>query len=205
MSFGDSPLVNPSPVLPSSSNSFNQPPINPSDDSSSPYYLHPSDNPGALLVSEIFNGENYVAWSRSIVIALTVKNKVQFIDGSIVSPSIDQLVKHTAWLRANNLVLSWLMNSISKEIRNSLLFVVSAVDLWTELKVRYLRSDGPRVFQLEKSLSCISQGALSVTEYFTIGHFQHALVARWQHALVNFSTFYKSDSNLIMYSNSWWG
>ncbi|RVW78001.1 Retrovirus-related Pol polyprotein from transposon TNT 1-94 [Vitis vinifera] len=167
MSFGDSPLVNPSPVLPSSSNSFNQPPINPSDDSSSPYYLHPSDNPGALLVSEIFNGENYVAWSRSIVIALTVKNKVQFIDGSIVSPSIDQLVKHTAWLRANNLVLSWLMNSISKEIRNSLLFVVSAVDLWTELKVRYLRSDGPRVFQLEKSLSCISQGALSVTEYFS--------------------------------------
>ncbi|GFZ08846.1 hypothetical protein Acr_20g0006540 [Actinidia rufa] len=45
------------------------------DDSSSPYYLHPSDNPGTLLVSEIFNGENYVAWSRSIVIALTVKNK----------------------------------------------------------------------------------------------------------------------------------
>ncbi|XP_057962256.1 uncharacterized protein LOC131153819 [Malania oleifera] len=140
--------------------------VNPSDDSSSPYYLHPSDNPGALLVSEIFNGENYVAWSRSIIIALTVKNKVQFIDGSIVSPPSDQFVKHTVWLRANNLVLSWLMNYISKEIRNSLLFVVSAVDLWNELKVRYLRSDGPRVFHLEKSLSCINQGTLSVTEYF---------------------------------------
>ncbi|RVW46042.1 hypothetical protein CK203_068652 [Vitis vinifera] len=75
MSSGDSPLVNPSSMHPSSSNSFNQPPINPSDDSSSSYYLHPSDNPGALLVSEIFNGENYVAWSHSIVIALTVKNK----------------------------------------------------------------------------------------------------------------------------------
>ena len=73
MSSGDSPLVNPSPVHPSSSNYFNQPPINSSDDSSSPYYLHPSDNPSALLVSEIFNGENYAAWSRLIVIALTVK------------------------------------------------------------------------------------------------------------------------------------
>ena len=131
MSSADLPPVNPSPVNPSSFNSFpfNHPPINPSDDSSSPYYLHPSDNPGTLLVSEIFNGENYVAWSRSIVIALTVKNKVQFTDGSIVSPSTDQIFRHTAWLRANNLVLSWLMNSISKEIRNSLLFVVSAVDL----------------------------------------------------------------------------
>ncbi|XP_057962271.1 uncharacterized protein LOC131153837 [Malania oleifera] len=49
--------------------------INLSDDSSSPYYLHPSDNPGALLVSEIFSGDNYIAWSRSITIALTVKNK----------------------------------------------------------------------------------------------------------------------------------
>ena len=116
MSSGDSPLVNPSSMHPSSSNSFNQPPINPSDDSSSPYYLHPSDNPNALLVLEIFNGENYVAWSCSIIIALTVKNKVQFIDGSIVSPFTGQLVKHTAWLRANNPVLSWLMNCISKEI-----------------------------------------------------------------------------------------
>ena len=74
MSSGDSPLVNPSPVHPSF-NSFNQPPINPSDDSSSPYYLHPRDNLGALLVLEIFNGENCIAWSRSIVIALTVKKQ----------------------------------------------------------------------------------------------------------------------------------
>ena len=73
MSSGDSPFVNPSSMHPSSSKSFNQPLINPSDDSSSPYYLHPSDNLGALLVSEIFNGENCVAWSSSIVIALSVK------------------------------------------------------------------------------------------------------------------------------------
>ncbi|XP_042977221.1 uncharacterized protein LOC122308118 [Carya illinoinensis] len=90
---------------------------NPSDDSSSSYYLHPSDNPGALLVSEIFSGDNYVAWSRSITIALTVKNKVAFIDGSLPQPNPANVRLKTAWLRANNLVLSWLMNSIAKEIR----------------------------------------------------------------------------------------
>ncbi|KAF5459711.1 hypothetical protein F2P56_019633, partial [Juglans regia] len=141
--------------------------INPSDDSSSPYYLHPSDNPGALLVSEIFTGDNYIAWSRSITIALTVKNKAVFIDGTILAPPVNQSILHTAWLRANNLVLSWLMNSISKDIRNSLLYVASAVDLWKELKTRYLRSDGPRVFHLEKSLSSITQDSLSITEYFS--------------------------------------
>ncbi|KAF5471039.1 hypothetical protein F2P56_011514 [Juglans regia] len=147
-------------------NSTNSIVLNPSDDSSSPYYLHPSDNHGALLVLEIFNGDNYVAWSCLITIALTVKNKVAFIDGSITSPSTSQLVSHITWLRATNLVLSWLMNSISKDIRNNLLYVVSTADLWNELKTRYLRSDGPRVFHLEISLSYINQGSLSVTEYF---------------------------------------
>ncbi|KAF5471727.1 hypothetical protein F2P56_008500 [Juglans regia] len=143
-------------------------PTNPSDDSSSPYYLHPSDNPGSLLDSEIFVGDNYITWSRSITMALTIKNKVAFINGSITAPPTNQHVHHTAWLRANNLVLSWLMNSISKDIRNSLLYVASAVDLWNELKTRYLRSDGPRVFLLEKSLSSITQGSSSITEYFSV-------------------------------------
>ncbi|XP_042961358.1 uncharacterized protein LOC122296040 [Carya illinoinensis] len=141
--------------------------LNPSDDSSSPYYLHPSDNPGSLLVSEIFAGDNYIAWSRSITIALTVKNTIAFIGGSITAPPTTQHLNHTVWLHANNLVLSWLMNSISKDIRNSLLYVASVVDRWNELKTRYLRSDGPRIFHLEKSLNCINRGSSSITEYFS--------------------------------------
>ncbi|XP_057969588.1 uncharacterized protein LOC131158748 [Malania oleifera] len=127
--------------------------INPSDDSSSSYYLHPSDNPGALLVSEISTSDNYIAWSQSITVALTVKNKAAFIDGSILAPPVNQCTLYTAWLRANNLVILWLMNSISKEIRNSLLYVTSTVDLRKELQTRYLRSDGLRVFHLEKQQS----------------------------------------------------
>ncbi|XP_057969403.1 uncharacterized protein LOC131158550 [Malania oleifera] len=126
--------------------------VNPSNDSSSPYFLHLSDNPGSLLVSEIFAGDNYIAWSRSITIALTVKNKVAFVDGSSSVPTTNNRVLHTAWLRANNLVLSWLTNSISKDIRNSLLFVTSAIDLWNELKARYLRSDGPRDHSMKKMI-----------------------------------------------------
>jgi hypothetical protein len=49
------------------------------------------------------------------------------------------------------------MNSIAKDIRSSLLYFTTAFEIWEELRVRYLRSDGPRVFSLEKSLSSISQ------------------------------------------------
>ncbi|XP_057962302.1 uncharacterized protein LOC131153870 [Malania oleifera] len=137
-----------------------------SDDSSSVYYLHSSDNLRALLVSEILNGENYIARSRSISIALTVKNKIAFIDDTVPQSNLGDSRIRIAWLRANNLVLSWLMNFIAKEIHGSLLYFTAACDVWEELETRYLRSDGPRVFTLEKSLSSISQGSRSVTKYF---------------------------------------
>ncbi|KAF5476282.1 hypothetical protein F2P56_008013 [Juglans regia] len=125
---------------------------NPSDDSSSSYYLYPSDNPGALLVFEIFIGENYVAWSRSI----SSSNDFRF---------------RVSWMRANNLILSWLMNSIAKEIHGSLLYFSSAFDIWEELKTSYLQSDGPQIVILEKFFSSISLlyslGSKSVTEYFS--------------------------------------
>ncbi|RVX08728.1 Retrovirus-related Pol polyprotein from transposon RE1 [Vitis vinifera] len=120
------------------SHSSNGPAQNLSDDSSSCYYLHPSDNPGALLVSEIFTGENYIAWSRSMSIALTVKNKIAFVDGSLVQPITNDPRLRVAWLRANNLVLSWLMNSIAKEICGSLLYFTNAFDIWEEFEFKAL-------------------------------------------------------------------
>lgn len=38
----------------------------PADDPTHPMYLHPSDSPGSILVSEPLNGNNYLDWSRSM-------------------------------------------------------------------------------------------------------------------------------------------
>lgn len=50
-------------------------------------FLHLSDNPSALIVSEVFNGDNYTSWSYSISIEQSVKNKSTFTDGSLLAPS----------------------------------------------------------------------------------------------------------------------
>ena len=57
------------------------------DDPLSPYFLHHSDSPGMILVSQLLNGDNYSSWSRSMSIALSVKNKLGFVDGIVVKPS----------------------------------------------------------------------------------------------------------------------
>ena len=71
----------------------------------SPYYLHPIENPATTLVSSVLNSKNYNLWSRSMLTALSAKNKVEFVDGSIQGyPSNHTL--YTIWKRCNNMVVS---------------------------------------------------------------------------------------------------
>jgi hypothetical protein len=55
-------------------------------DFSNPYYLHHGDSPGSLLVSQPLAGNNYHTWKRSMSMALSAKNKLGFIDGSLPKP-----------------------------------------------------------------------------------------------------------------------
>ncbi|KAK4732058.1 hypothetical protein R3W88_025046 [Solanum pinnatisectum] len=55
-------------------------------DLSSPLYMHPSDNPGASLVQTPFDGVGYRLWRRSGLRVLSVKNKLDFINGDCKRP-----------------------------------------------------------------------------------------------------------------------
>jgi hypothetical protein len=140
------------------------------DDSSSPYYIHHGDSPGSILVSQLLNGENYHTWNRSMILALTAKNKVGFIDGSIIKPVRATEIVLRAWTRSNNLVISchsWILNSISKDIAESVIYINTAEEMWLDLKDRFSQKNGPRIFQLQKAISAHSQGSMSVSAYYT--------------------------------------
>jgi hypothetical protein len=80
-----------------------------------------------------------------MLIALSAKNKVCFVDGSLPKPS--NLESYfNALVRCNDLVVSWILNSISKEIYNTVIYITSAKDMWQDLKNRYTQKNGPRVF-----------------------------------------------------------
>ncbi|KAF5482367.1 hypothetical protein F2P56_002942 [Juglans regia] len=108
----------------------------PHEDSSSPFFLHHGDSPETLLVTQVLNGENYHTWRRSMSMALTAKNKIRFVDGSILKPSASS-PQFSSWIRCNNMVLSWLLNSLSKEIAASVIYEDSAMSMWCDLKDRF--------------------------------------------------------------------
>ena len=62
------------------------------------YFLHHSDGLGTVLISQVLTRENYASWSRAIAIALLVKNKLGFIDGSIPKPPGTDLSLLNSWI-----------------------------------------------------------------------------------------------------------
>lgn len=65
------------------------------------------------------------------------------------------------------MVLSWLLNSLSKEIAESVLYSYSAKQLWNDLEDRFGQANGVMLFQLQKELSAVVQGNSSISSYFT--------------------------------------
>ncbi|XP_068650569.1 uncharacterized protein [Aristolochia californica] len=134
---------------------------------SNPYYIHHSDSPGQVLVSQLLTGENYINWSRVMLIALSVKNKVGFVDGSILEPQSTDSNLFNSWIQNNNIVISWILNSVSKEIFVSIIFFASAREIWLDLRDRFQQINGPRIFQLKPELMNLHQDQNSVSIYFT--------------------------------------
>jgi len=60
--------------------------------------------------------------------ALAMKNKFKFVDGSIHVPN-EEYLNRVAWQRCNNLVHTWIINSISPSIAQSFVFIENVIDM----------------------------------------------------------------------------
>ncbi|KAM7482085.1 hypothetical protein LguiB_006668 [Lonicera macranthoides] len=130
-----------------------------------PYDIHHSDSPSTVLVSPLLTGDNYGSWSRAVTMALRAKNKLGFVDGPLPIPKEKDDISN--WERCNDLVGSWIINSVSPEIRPSILYAETAAQIWTDLKDRFSQSNAPKIYQLKQSISALQQEGMSVSLYFT--------------------------------------
>ncbi|XP_058774287.1 uncharacterized protein LOC131648552 [Vicia villosa] len=134
-------------------------------DIDSPFYIHPSEGPNLVCISPKLNGSNYLAWSKSMQRALGAKNKFSFINGDLAIPSHQDLNRNQ-WERCNHLIHSWLLNSVSEQIASTIVFHVNAIDVWIDLRERFLKADRIRIFNLHSSINNLKQSSRSVMDYF---------------------------------------
>ncbi|KAF7116106.1 hypothetical protein RHSIM_RhsimUnG0038000 [Rhododendron simsii] len=102
-------------------------------DPSDPFFIHASDHPSMILVPKVLDGTNYAMWRRSMLVSLSAKNKLGFIKGTIPTPSASD-PKYSLWQRCNDMVLSWVLNSLNSELANSVLYVETPSGIWLDLE-----------------------------------------------------------------------
>uniref|UniRef100_A0A803LCR8 Retrotransposon Copia-like N-terminal domain-containing protein n=1 Tax=Chenopodium quinoa TaxID=63459 RepID=A0A803LCR8_CHEQI len=130
-----------------------------------PYYLGSSDHSSTTLGSIIFNGNNYLNWSRSVKMALGAKNKLGFINGKISKPSPDS-DDYEKWIRNDYMIRCWLSASVSPSIAQQLLLCESSKAFWDELLEIYGEINAPQLYLLKKELNNLQQNDLSVGDYY---------------------------------------
>ncbi|XP_074352768.1 uncharacterized protein LOC141691917 [Apium graveolens] len=99
-------------------------------------------------------------------LALSAKNKLGLVTGKFKVPSKSSSY-FAHWQRYNDMIITWLLNSVVPEIRSSLVNISLASDFWDDINMRFSQSNGPRIFELKKALSSLAQENLTISGYYT--------------------------------------
>ncbi|KAB5524465.1 hypothetical protein DKX38_022214 [Salix brachista] len=135
-------------------------------DHNNPYRLDNSDTSVLSLVTDLLTTENYVTWARAMKRVLRAKNKLGFVDGSFTRPTDPNDPLLSAWERCNDMVVSWIHNSVSVSVKSSFVLEDNAHEIWNELYERLTQQNGPRIFQLKGALANLKQGNDSANIYY---------------------------------------
>ncbi|XP_026440257.1 uncharacterized protein LOC113339067 [Papaver somniferum] len=132
---------------------------------SSPYYVHPANNPTTVIFTPLLTDDSYCIWERKIIKSLSAKAKLGYIDGFIPKPTDPIDLLH--WTRADDLVGSWVENSVYPVTKSSVMSFPSARAQWLDIKNRFSHTNAPEIFSMKQSISSLKQENLNVAMYFT--------------------------------------
>ncbi|KAJ7954402.1 Retrovirus-related Pol polyprotein from transposon TNT 1-94 [Quillaja saponaria] len=125
-----------------------------------------NDNPSLQISPMKFDGNNFLAWSRSCLLFIQARGLYGYVIGSKSKPADgDPLLE--SWISENSLVMSWLINSMQPQISRGYLLLDSADKMWTALCQTYSQvGNDIQVFELRKKLHETTQGELTIAQYF---------------------------------------
>ncbi|XP_019231186.1 PREDICTED: uncharacterized protein LOC109212029 [Nicotiana attenuata] len=100
-------------------------------------FLSPADVSGIQIISFQLTGiENYCIWNRPMRVALLGRNKLGLIDGTCKKEKFPEILWNH-WERVIAIVLSWSMNSVSKNLLGGITYASCAQVVWEDLFERF--------------------------------------------------------------------
>ncbi|EPS63742.1 hypothetical protein M569_11042, partial [Genlisea aurea] len=110
--------------------------------------------------------DNFLSWRRSFLLAISIRNKAGFLDGSIPEPPVAD-PNYFLWRRCNDLIVSWLLKSMESSLAQTVFYMSSCHAIWDTINSRFSLPDDNRVCRLYADIGNVSQGNQSVSTYFT--------------------------------------
>ncbi|CAM8929156.1 unnamed protein product [Rhodiola kirilowii] len=128
------------------------------------FFVNKNDIHGNPLVSEVLIGrQNFVPWRKAMEIALSARDKLEFVEGEVPMPADAKL--KARWRRCNNVIMTWILNSVSKNVVGQILHSETVAIAWKSLNMKYGGSNVSRKFSLQQEIANLMQGDMDVSSY----------------------------------------
>ena len=75
--------------------------------------------------------------------------------------------EHKQWTRCNLLIKGWILNTISPNIAQSVMYNDNASKIWLELKEQFSHMNNVHLFQVNQEIHECIQGNMSIGDYYT--------------------------------------
>lgn len=103
---------------------------------------------------------NYLVWKTQFLPILNCFSLQSFIDPAVPSPTPSPSCPiYQAWWRQDQLLVSWILSSLSEEVLPSIIGLNTAAAIWSSLAASYGRPSQSRILQLQMHLQNTKQAA----------------------------------------------
>ncbi|KAF3780517.1 hypothetical protein EJ110_NYTH38653 [Nymphaea thermarum] len=110
------------------------------------------------------DGSNYEIWSRVFMMSVAGHKKKYILEED---EPLEKKGIYATWDEDNNIVMSWIMNSVECRIAPMIAYYTKARDMWSFLKKTYSHATNViEILQLEEELCNIRQGDQDLSQYF---------------------------------------
>lgn len=152
-----------------------------------------SDSFALLIIRHKLNGHNYLQWSHLVMMFICGQGNDDYLTGVAPKWKIDDPM-YKVWKTENNMVMLWLINSITNEVGENFILYETTQEIWTATKETYSdMEDAVKTFEIEEILYDFRQGDLTVTQYFSL------LTRYWQQLDMYATTTWECQTDIGKY------
>ncbi|XP_070673139.1 uncharacterized protein [Malus domestica] len=118
------------------------------------------------ITPDKLDGSNYSSWSQSVLIYITGRGKWSYVSGTKMAPAEADAL-YAIWEEENAMVQSWLLNSMTRDVRAIFLRLSTAKDVWDAVIQTYsIEKDASKLYELRRQALATRQNGEPLSAYY---------------------------------------